>query len=279
MVQVDIFWGYGIGAGLALAAHRQIATLVKKTESAWTAAMNSSYFTKTLLFLSLVFVPSGFWLLWAFPSWETMQAGDRNLPVWLVGAFSVTNMTQGILGYIVAQQLIRKNKVYGAWLTLIAAYFGFFFILVHGWDGEGYMRFFSPTLADYNPSWSWNTALSWFSSDVALTLYGMSVIFLPSLCGLTVAWIRDGEGGRRSVLQILTGFLGSVLVLSLGTAILCSIAYISLGFVLGSLASLLLILLAVHPRIGIGPLFFRWMTGVTPSLRSRLSAAAAFSRS
>lgn len=257
MVQVDIFWSYGIGAGLALAAHKQIKEMSDVAASAWDTALNSPYFTKTLLFLALVFVPSGIWLLWAFPSWETMHAGDRNLPVWLVGLFSVTNVTQGILGYLIGQQLIRRGKVYGAWLNFVAAYFGFFFILVHGWDGQGYMRFFSPTPADY-PVWTWSTAGRWFTSEVAFTLYGMSVIFLPVLCGMTVNWIRAGQ--KRSALPVLIGFLGSVLILALGTAILSGIFYMNLGFLFGSLASLGLIVLATHQSFRIGPFFYQWMT-------------------
>lgn len=259
MVQVDIFWSYGIGSGLALAAHRQIKAMSDTTVSAWDTALKSPYFVKTLLFLALIFVPSGIWLLWAFPSWETMHAGDRNLPVWLVGLFSITNVTQGILGYIVGQQLIRRDKVYGAWLNFVAAYFGFFFILVHGWDGQGYMRFFSPTPEDY-PIWTWSTAGSWFTSEVAFTLYGMSVIFLPALCGMTVNWIRSGQREQRSSLPVLAGFLGSVLVFALGVAILSSIFYITLGFVIGSVATLCLVALATHPAFRIGPLFFQWMT-------------------
>ena len=50
-----------------------------------------------------LFVPSGVWLLWRFPSWETMHAGDRSLPAWLVAAFVATNATQGVLGFLVGQ--------------------------------------------------------------------------------------------------------------------------------------------------------------------------------
>ena len=38
--------------------------------------------------------------------------------------------------------LIRQKKVYEANLLWIAGYFGLFFVLIHGWDGTGYERFF-----------------------------------------------------------------------------------------------------------------------------------------
>src|SRR5690349_6999742 len=117
MVQVDIFWSYGIGAGLAVAAHRQISKQKEPRESTWDSVLASPYFARMLLFLGLVFVPSGIWLLWEFSSWETMHVGDRNLPVWLVGLFAVTNVSQGVLGFAICHALIRRGKLYAAWMN------------------------------------------------------------------------------------------------------------------------------------------------------------------
>jgi hypothetical protein len=280
MVQVDVFWSYGIGAGLAVAAHRQIMKQKEVAGSLWDNAMQSPFFSKVLLFLGLVFVPSGFWLLWQFSSWETMHAGDRNLPVWLVGLFAITNVSQGVLGFVICHHLIRRGKLYAAWLNFAAAYFGMFFILVHGWDGKGYQRFFSPDRAAFE-NWSWQTAANWFTSDVAYTLYGMGVILLPVLGGMTLGWIREGArsaGVRSSPLAILGGFFGSVLIVSVGLAILSSVALMQVGLVPGVLISLILILITTHPRLGVGAWFYRTMTvepnvQVTPS-----SAEPAFSR-
>ena len=93
MVQVDVFWSYGIGAGLGLASAAK--GLVKK-ESPRDSLRSTDAF-HTLLFLAIVFAPSGFVLLWNFPSWETMHVGTRELPGWLVAIFGVTNITQGLL--------------------------------------------------------------------------------------------------------------------------------------------------------------------------------------
>lgn len=262
MVQVDVFWSYGIGAGLAVAAHRQIVKQKEVASTAWDTAMQSPFFSKVLLFLGLVFVPSGFWLLWQFTSWETMHAGTRDLPVWLVGLFAITNVSQGVLGFVICHHLIRSGRLYTAWLNFIGAYFGMFFILVHGWDGKGYQRFFSPDRAAFE-NWSWQTAGDWFTSDVALTLYGMGVILLPVLGGMTISWIRKGAqdfGIRSSPLAVLGGFFGSVLLFTVGLAILCSIALMQLGLIPGTIVSVLLILVMTHKRWGLGPWFYRLMT-------------------
>jgi hypothetical protein len=99
---VDVFWSYGIGSSSALAAFRQLRKqhaecggkisgegvketldlrrLVKEAEKGDSPAFHNQYFQKTLLFLSLLFVPSGANLLWSNPNWETMQAATRRYP-------------------------------------------------------------------------------------------------------------------------------------------------------------------------------------------------------
>jgi hypothetical protein len=268
MVQVDIFWSYGIGAGLAVAAHRQIAKRKEPLRSTWDMVLESPYFSKMLLFLGLIFVPSGFWLLWQFTSWETMHAMGRDLPVWLLGLFAITNVSQGVLGFMICHHLIVRGKLYSAWLNFIGAYLGFFFILIHGWDGKGYQRFLAPDRNSFE-NWSWQTAADWFHSEVAFTLYGMAVVLLPVLGGLTLSWLRKGaheEGVHSNSLTILSGFFGSALVLALGMAILSSILLIQLGLVPGMLLSAIAVLLLSHPRLHVAPWFYHAMT-VTPPAR------------
>jgi hypothetical protein len=269
MVQVDIFWSYGIGAGLAVAAHRQIAKEKDGLPSTWDTVLASPYLSRVLLFLGLIFVPSGIWLLWQFSSWETMHAGDRNLPVWLVGLFAVTNVSQGVLGFAICHHLIGRGRIYAAWLHFVAAYFGFFFILIHGWDGKGYQRFFASNRAAFE-TWSWQTAIDWFSSDIARTLYGMGVVLLPALGGMTVSWIRSGArdaGMHPGPLSILLGFFGSVLVLALGLALMSSVLLIQLGIIPGMLLSFPSILMLTHPRLGVASWFFQRMT-VLPGVQA-----------
>ena len=206
MVQVDVFWSYGLGATFAVGASRQL--LARRRAAAEGPALpdvgtspfsrwSDPYLMRALLFLALVFVPSGVWLVWAFPSWETMHAGDRDMPVALVTAFALTNVTQGLLGYLVTEWLLARGRTYLAYLQVLAGYAGMFFILVHGWDGTGYRRFFSATREDFL-AWAGDWT-AWLTSDVALSLYGMAVVLVPVLLGTVVHWHvtgrRLGPGG------------------------------------------------------------------------------------
>src|SRR5687768_2053800 len=76
MVQVDIFWSYALGAGFAIANAHQL----EQERKAGRSAFDLRSFRDTILFLSCIFVPSGAYLVWAFPSWETMHVGDKNMP-------------------------------------------------------------------------------------------------------------------------------------------------------------------------------------------------------
>ena len=251
MVQVDIFWSYGIGAGFAVAASRQLVARSEQTACAIKDATQNPFFTKNLLFLALIFAPSGGCLLWAFTSWETMHALDRTLPAWLATGFMITNVTQGILGFLVADALIRKGKPYLAFLQVPLAYFAMFFILVHGWDGTGYQRFFSPDKASLL-DWTWSTAGGWLASDVALTLYGMGVIMLPIMLGMMARWVRAGirenvdaavlppREGMPSVAGRVIWFLVTVLGATLGFAIAASLFIHWMGWIGGALSGLAL---------------------------------------
>ena len=90
MVQVDVFWSYALGAGFAITHAWQLEQERKANRSPF----DHSSFRNTILFLACIFVPSGVYLVWAFPSWETMHVGDRDMPAWLITAFALTNVTQ-----------------------------------------------------------------------------------------------------------------------------------------------------------------------------------------
>ncbi len=228
MVQVDVFWSYGIGAGLGLAgAHR-----AAKNESIAQALQSSEGF-HTLLFLSMVFAPSGFVLLWCFPSWETMHLGTHAMPGWLVAAFGITNITQGLLGFAIARGLAASGRRYAAYLQWVGGYFGMFFILVHGWDGSGYQRFFSPTRADLD-GWTWATAARWLTCDVAITLAVMGVVLIPWLIGICVRWLRRDRA--ISPVGLGASVLGLLLLGVPALAISLSLAIRQLGAIGGTLA-------------------------------------------
>jgi hypothetical protein len=223
MVQVDVFWSYGLGAGFAFAAARQL--LAEPQPAAGQCAADSDcllgnrFFSATVLFLALIFAPSGVCLLWAFPSWETMHVGDRNLPAWLVTLFAVTNVTQGMLGFWVVRRLLQKGQRFAAFLQAALGYFLMFFILVHGWDGTGYRRFFSAT-KELFLDWHWTNALRFAYSNVALTLYLMGLVLIPVMGWMMLGWYEQGaaEAGVAAVdrREAVRGFLASLLIHWLG---------------------------------------------------------------
>ena len=252
MVQVDVFWSYGLGSSFALAASRELA----RERAANRRLLDSPYFAKTLLFLSTLFAPSGAWLLWSFPSWETMHAGSRELPGWLVAAFAATNVTQGALGFAVVYLLVARNRLWAAWLHWFFAYFAMFFILVHGWDGRGYQRFFSSTRADFlawHGDWT-----AWLTSPVALTLYGMGVVLVPTILVTMSRWITaaDAPAARRSRLAVALVCLFVPLGAALGSAIAASLCIHALGWIGGTLAfAVALYAIALRPRGLFRPLY------------------------
>ena len=252
MVQVDVFWSYGLGSSFALAASKQLAAERAQNRG----LLDSPYFAKTLLFLSLLFAPSGAWLLWSFPSWETMHAGSRELPGWVVSAFAATNVTQGALGFAVVYLLVARRRLWAAWLHWFFAYLAMFFILVHGWDGHGYRRFFSSTRADFL-GWrgDWST---WLTSPVALTLYGMGGVLVPTILWTLSRWItaNDPPHARRAKLPIALLALVVVLGASLGSAIAASLCIHALGWIAGTLVFAVgLYAIALRPRGIFRPLF------------------------
>jgi len=236
MVQVDVFWSYALGAVAAVAATRQIAR--RKREEPQLPWWSEPSFTFAVLFLSIGFAPSGIYLLWAFPSWETMHAGDRDMPAWLVTLFAATNITQGILGYWVAYRLIGAGRRYLAHLQVVLGYFFMLFILVHGWDGTGYQRFFSPTRADFE-AWTIATVPRWLVSDVAIALLGLGVFLLPPLFWGYTHFLQRGYAlagldaqrvpGAAAIIKNLLTMVG----LTIAMAVVASILVHLFGWIVG----------------------------------------------
>lgn len=192
MVQVDVFWAYGLGASLAAAAGRQLRREPRP--------FVTHYFVLTVLFLALVWAPTGLLLLLRHPSWETMQVAPSlsAIPPFVVLAFGVTNVTQGILGYWVGQRLMARGRSELAQLNWLAGYLGMFFILLYGWDGLGYDRFLYDRDMFNGVPWSPGAGLqrgagpAILVSSVARTLYLDGVFLVPSLLVLFGRWSSEG---------------------------------------------------------------------------------------
>jgi hypothetical protein len=254
---VDIFWSYALGAGYAVAAARHLKgmeetkNLGSDSGRAGTPFINK-YFVFSLFYAAVFFAPSGVYLLWRFTSWETMHVWDGNIEPLLVAVFAITNVTQSILGFWMACRCIKAGNGYRAYLHMTGAYFLMFFILVHGWDGSGYRRFFSATPEEFQ-SWKSTNVSEWFSSDVAVTLYVMGLLLIPALLFAVSGWIKNGcdreasiegeETGAIGRTRIIVLFLVSVFVCSLGSAIICSFLIRAAGWVAG------IVLFAVFARL------------------------------
>jgi len=247
MVQVDVFWGYGFGASLAVASGRTLA----KTEQPF----YTRYGFWTASFLALFWAPTGMLLLLRHPSWETMQAADSlaSVPVFLTLAFGITNVTQGLLGFWVGHKLMAARRYYLANLNWLAGYFGMCFILVYGWDGLGFDRFFyDRDMLAGSPAWTpgagtggtiLGTLAAFFRflvSGVAVTLYEDGLWLLPPFAWLMYRWHAEGlrgEGHRVDLFgdgtQWLKSYLAGVFGVALGAAIFCALITNYVGAALG----------------------------------------------
>ena len=126
MIQVDVFWSFAMGASFAAMAGESL----KKTDSMFV----NKYFVYTVAFLSMIFAPSGVYLLWHYPGWETMFFLDRNLHGIWPCLFANTNVSLGVLGFCICYKLIKDGNdlaVHKYWTT---AYTCMFAILTFGYD-------------------------------------------------------------------------------------------------------------------------------------------------
>lgn len=266
MVQVDIFWSYGIGAGFALAAGHQ---LVKAKKEKNVSPFDSPFFVKTLLFLSILFVPSGNCLLWSNPSWETMHVGTyETIPAWLVVVFCMTNITQGILGYWVTFSLMKAQKYYLAFLQLPIGYFGMFIILVNGWDNQGYQRFFSANKELYL-NWSWSNLGSFLTSDVAIILFCFAPFIIPIMVYWMTSWLTEGyalssdvdqnAASQTSKGKLAVVLLSLVFIGTLGWAIVAQLLINFLGWTVGLISFVVLLWLFGLSKWGTSRFFYNRM--------------------
>jgi hypothetical protein len=280
VVQVDVFWAYALGAGFSMSAFRQLKKMGEKsdqdkneTQRKRNSLFENLYFVKSLLYIAVLFVPSGAYLLWGFPSWETMHVGTyETIPAWIVALFVGTIPLMFIFGFWSVYRLVKAGKFYFASLQPFLGYFFMFFILVNGWDRMGYQRFFSATRDNFL---SWPTdfgeqiaaAKAWLISDVALTLYGMGVILIPVLLYMLTKWLYEGYSGgtmldperykkvhpvTTCILLLLAVFVGS-----LGLAIIATLLIACIGWIWG-----ILVFLLVAYVLGIKlffPFIYRWV--------------------
>jgi len=256
MVQVDVFWAYGFGASLAAAAGRQLSSMNTSSENLpdRVTPFTSRYFIITVLFLALIWSPTGMLLLLRHPSWECMQVPNSlsDIPVFLILGFGITNITQGILGFWVSYRLFKKGRHYLAHINWLAGYLGMFFILLYGWDGLGYDRFlYDRDMLPGSPAWSEGagiinaagSGIYFFISSVAQTLYTDGIYLIPPWIYLFYTWNREGVNSDMSIpiekrnpglLKLIVTMLSAVFGAGLGTAGLAALSVHFTGKLLGA---------------------------------------------
>lgn len=187
MVQVDVFWSYGLSAGLALAGKK----VIEKAPNWW----DNKPFLFSVIWTATVFAPSGIFLLWTNPGWETMFVATNyaSLPPWLVTLFALTNVTQGILGFYVTAKFIRAGKWGLAVAQTVWSHIAMLAILIFGWDGTGYQRFFYAGTGEEWHSGVQYPLSAFFSSPIFYALLGLGVFFLPSYIGLIKCLSSDRD--------------------------------------------------------------------------------------
>jgi hypothetical protein len=240
MVQVDIVWSYAFGATFAAAAARQLEKTEKPFDNKW--------YVFILIFLACLFAPSGLYLLWQFPQWETMQVATcrEDIPAWLVVIFAVTNITQGILGYWTTFKLIKKKNYYGAHANWMVAWIIFWFILVCGWDCTGYQRFMYDASVHNGVLWEPGKLMGiefFYKSNVWWTLVVMALFFAPMLNYGYVKFTREGAKSDPTIPKnkiprarnILAFFFGTQWIICLGLAILAALTVMGIRDLTGSL--------------------------------------------
>ena len=227
MVQVDVIWSYAFGASYAAASCQQLAGERE--------AFNNPVYMRLLVFLGVFFAPSGLYLLWQFPQWETMQVAREHadLPPWLVTIFGVTNITQGILGYWIGWRFTRQRQFFKAHLNWMLSWVLFWFVLVNGWDTTGWQRFLYDRQLNGGELWSpgRHNDLAFFTGPVFQSLFVMGVMFIPVLGRhlfepnylANLQLDSTLKGGLAYRLRISLRYLGTMFGVALALAIVASL--------------------------------------------------------
>jgi len=209
MIQVDVFWSFAFGAMFAACAGKAL-----RNEA---SAFVNKYFVYNVLFLSVIFCPSGIYLLWRFTGWETMFMLDRDMNALLPTIFAATNTTQGVLGFWLAYRCIKVGSPKAAHTLWISSYAIMFAIL-----GFGYRRFlYAGTLEEWRRSIHYPLT-DFFGCPVFCALLGMAPFVLSGIFYPIFAWNRPQQfrmttnEKRGTVLHVLLSFSVAVVVGAVG---------------------------------------------------------------
>jgi len=228
MLQVDVFWVYGIGAMFATAAAKQL----KGSKS----MLETKYFSTLLVYMCLIFVPEAIWLTWSFPHWESMHVYSSltDIPTPVVVTFIILDFLIAMIGFGIAYRLIIAGKEYLAHVQWFVGYLAFFFVLTNGWDCLAWQRFsWDPTVTGSLWAPGKTMLLDFATSNVAITLYAMAI---PTLIPLFVGgyiWLRNGfksAGLSNATSQALKGIIAYLIGVAI-TLIVAGVATVAGSYV------------------------------------------------
>jgi len=176
MIQVDVFWSFAMGASLAAAASERL-----KSES---SLVVNHYFMYAVVYLSCVFAPSGVYLLWEHTGWETMFFfSDTEIHGLLSCLFAMTNVLLGIVGFLIAGLLIKRDSTTFVHALWTVPYTCMFAILSFGYD-----RFMYPgTLEEWRRGVKYSLS-DFFHCQVFYTLLIMGLFVIPPLFYAIIMW-------------------------------------------------------------------------------------------
>jgi len=186
MLQPDVFFAYGLSSGLALAAGKQL----RKEPSAWV----NQYFTGTLLWLSLFYVPQIFYLLFRFPAWETMhwKQGLAEIPPGFMGLYTAGIIAAGVLGFQLTRHFIKRGNNAAALAQVAGAMLAAAFIVTVGWDGTGYRRLLYVGAAPWTPEAA-VSLVEFIKSEVFTTLLWLEGLILTPYAIMFIWWAQKGK--------------------------------------------------------------------------------------
>ncbi|MCP4673637.1 MAG: hypothetical protein GY857_20305 [Desulfobacula sp.] len=203
MLQADFFWSFAIGSSFAVAASNQLRNEEKFFEN--------RYYSATLLFMGLFVVPAVTYLTIVYPGWETMYAiypylvdmdnsvsGKYPVSAGLIlVSIAVSFFLNCTLGFYLAFQCIKKDKMMTAHALWIFGYLMVVVVMLFGWDGTAWERM------TYAGSWQewhqWKTLggtntyelKDFFSTPVFSDLMVLAVIVLPPVGYVYLKWPRN----------------------------------------------------------------------------------------
>jgi hypothetical protein len=226
MIIVDLPWTYCIGAMLAAAASSQI-----KHEK---NPFDNKYFTTTLGFLFLVFIPPALYILWRFPQWQTMQlvSNQASISPWLSFFIIVSYGLIGILGFWITYKLIQKDQLFYAHLQWILGYTLLFFIFIYGWDGTSWQRFLYDPTEHGGVLWEpgLHDGLGFFNGELGITLGIIGVTTLPLILYISAKWMVGNN--LKEIIVMIFSILLIVIVISLSFGIISVLLVMFCTFIL-----------------------------------------------